>query len=84
MRLIDLDKAIPELKTLPEQDRLELMGVYDLLKSMPTIDVELVVHGHWIESGNSKWKRCSICSWASQYYYKYCPWCGAKMEEEQE
>ena len=43
MRLIDADETISELKTLPEQERLEFMGLFDLIKSMPTIDAEPVV-----------------------------------------
>lgn len=41
-RLIDMDNTISELKTLPEQERLEFIGVYDLLKSMPSIDAKPV------------------------------------------
>lgn len=40
MRLIDADETISELKRLPEQERLEYMGVYDLLKSVPTVDAK--------------------------------------------
>ena len=43
VRPIDANKTIFELRTLPEQERLEYMGVYDLLKSIPTLDYELVV-----------------------------------------
>lgn len=43
MRLIDVDITISELKTVPRQKKLEYMGIYDLLKSMPTIDAEPVV-----------------------------------------
>lgn len=83
MRLIDADKAISELKELPEQEWLEYMGVYDLLKSQLTIDAEPVV-------------RCKNCKYFIKYYnrpmckYKdvltavkenhYCS-AGAKMDE---
>lgn len=81
MRLIDVNDTISELKTLPEQDRLEYMGVYDLLKSMPAIDAEPVVHGHWIQKGFDC--VCSNCgSFNGAFGIKYCSDCGAKMDEE--
>lgn len=94
MRLIDVDKTISELKALPEQERLEYMGFYDLLKSIPTIDAKLVVHAHWEDKCVRDW-HCSNCAYDIQklrfvdgYYYndlpEYCPGCGAKMDEETE
>lgn len=47
----------------------------------PTLDYEPVVHAHWSDA-NGKWKKCSNCFRSNQYYSKYCPWCGAKMDEE--
>lgn len=49
----------------------------------PTLDYEPVVHAHWIDADYGKWKKCSHCFRTNQYYSKYCPWCGAKMDEEQ-
>lgn len=90
MRPIDLDKAISELKTLPEQDRLELMGVYDLLKSMPTIDVEPVVRCKDCRYGTQSkqepkdyFVRCIQNPFYPEHFHKnhYCGF-GAKMNEE--
>ena len=46
---------------------------------------ELVRHGHWKEDGARIKDQCSVCglsvNW-SQYKTPYCPFCGAKMDEE--
>lgn len=62
------------------------------VKELPTIDAVPVRHGKWIDEGrydkffpHHRW-RCSECG---EYVYeidvpwfKYCPECGAKMDEE--
>ena len=40
---IDRESLISNLKDLPEQERIEYMGIYDLVKSQPTADVVEVV-----------------------------------------
>lgn len=52
------------------------------------VDVAPVRHGSWIncewvESG-FKFVRCSECNHADMdsRLYKYCPWCGARMDGE--
>lgn len=80
MRLIDLNNAISELRNLPEQERLEYMGVYDLLKSMPTIEAEPVVHGHWVKRYKSKYYHCSVCGGLVEDEWHNCPHCRAKMD----
>ncbi len=55
--------------------------VNSFIISAPTLDYEPVVHAHWSDA-NGKWKKCSNCFRSNQYYSKYCPWCGAKMDEE--
>lgn len=98
MRLISADKTISELSALPEQERLEYMGVYDLIKSIPTIDAEPVVCckncKHWKQeeshTGNNGASFCK-CGWFSSYqnvnggiYTSKDDFCsyGAKMDEE--
>lgn len=53
-KYIDADLLKSELKALPEQERLEYMGVYDCINSIPTADVEEVVH-------------CRDCKWWEKY-----------------
>ena len=42
-RYIERDKLINELQHLPEQERLEFMGVYDCVKTTPTADVVEII-----------------------------------------
>ncbi len=57
---------------------------------VPAADVAPVVHGHWIRFKESDTcyvhMRCSACSayWSDPShadYFRYCPNCGAKMDE---
>lgn len=59
-----------------------------VIEKMPTVDAAPVVHGRWIERpfllGTTH-----VCSECNDYYgmpheiFKYCPNCGAKMDEEE-
>ena len=61
MAYIEQEKVISELKNLPEQERIEYMGIYDCIKSVPTADVVEVV-------------RCKECKYREKMTYKYI-WC---------
>ena len=94
MAYIEQEAAISELKSLPEQERLEYMGVYDCIKSVPAADVAEVRHGKWIMRGGKF--RCSECDGKAlmqdvggtggfshefeQVKSDFCPHCGAKMD----
>ena len=65
-----------------------------MIEDMPTADVAPVVHGRWIGKpicGNDNC-RCSECgSWhhihanlRGEIMQKYCPNCGAKMDEKED
>lgn len=69
---------------------------YCELKNMPTVEAEPVRHGHWIEHPFSAVFEkvhskdqivCSCCEEAFNAFFneterfKYCPNCGAKMDE---
>jgi len=54
------------------------------------IEAEPVKHGQWIESWGGKWHSCSVCGGILPFNFKgediitkYCPHCGAKMDEEE-
>ena len=54
-----------------------------LMKNAPTIDAEPVRHGQWIDTGSGQ--KCSVCGeiqYGYDNYRYYCPYCGAKVEEE--
>ena len=56
-----------------------------IIDSVKTADVAPVVHGHWM-TGTTKWGllpyQCSACKEFEEGSTKYCPDCGAKMDEE--
>lgn len=89
MRLIE-EKVLKEYQMQIPPEWLEnhlniVKGMIEIftnaIEAQPIIDAEPVIHAHWI-TGNRKWKKCSNCFRSNQYYSKYCPWCGAKMDEE--
>lgn len=53
------------------------------LENLPAADVEAVRHGEW--NANYEYEDfinadCSVCGKKSDYMYKYCPFCGARMD----
>ena len=64
--------------------------ILDIIEAAKPADVAPVVHGRWIKVkhpyGNVNWyKKCSICDKCIDWQdYKYCPHCGAKMDESEE
>ena len=57
---------------------------YDVL-NFPPADVEPVRHGHWDDSFDGITPFCSVCGQTHMCINrtpKYCPHCGAKMDEE--
>lgn len=49
-------------------------------------DVAPVVHAHWIVR-SAEWRfqtECSKCGMGFEHMTQYCPYCGAKMDEEPE
>lgn len=52
---------------------------------LPAADVRPVVHGRKIEDGDiGVFYLCSLCGECLPYGANYCPYCGAKMELEDE
>lgn len=58
---------------------------------VPT-EAEPIRHGHWMLyefAMNNRWRKCSVCGTADEYINnsgleairRYCPYCGAKMDE---
>lgn len=93
MKLIDADKLECVSATLPHEaseDYKEGYGdgmnyVLDIIDDLPTIDP--VKHGRWVDAtkeiGWPVWK-CSVCGGDGRGDYFVCPWCGAKMEGEED
>ena len=57
-------------------------------RHIPSEDVEPVRHGEWYAYDRySQWimhYKCSECNAIADDSYKYCPYCGAKMEVEED
>ena len=98
MRLIDVDAAKAELLCVISitEDIHARSGFFDgirvgykraadRLDTMPTVEERK--QGHWIEKnlGGNTSRTCSCCKtlvFTNSTTFKYCPYCGAKMEGE--
>ena len=92
---IDRD-ALLKHKRYISLDRYEIECIVDvdrIIEATPA-DVAPVKHGKWIgyqtnsfknssEGLKRKFYRCSICHTANAICAKYCPNCGAKMDENE-
>ena len=73
------------LNDAPEQVSYSREDAADCIRYMDAADVAPVVHGRWLygdyyDIGDV----CSECDWDSQMThpsYRYCPNCGARMDE---
>lgn len=93
MRLIDADALKAKLQISPHNRGLEgyAAGYHDArcvdidaIDCAPTIDPE-VRHGHWIFHDMMTlyvWK-CSECKGNSEQRFAYCPYCGARMDGDE-
>lgn len=99
MRLIDADELLLNNTWLWYDENGNHTIVGEAIENAPTLDAELVKHGHWISidgDGDSPYK-CSVCGgvkvnengeWldiCQQEWCKmpYCAVCGAKMDERE-
>ena len=80
MRAIDADALLKKDEWLTwDGDSYNVVHVIDVLCA-PTLDVEPVRHGYWIE-GRDGSCMCSECGKVSRYEIGYyCSKCGAKMD----
>ena len=95
-RLIDAEKLWKAITTRIEE-YCDIADLIEIIETQPTVDAEPVRHGHWLAVkgwddviGELDNAECSVCHetqegeyWAKTYY-KYCPNCGAKMDEVEE
>ena len=96
MRLIDVDYLLKELEDwqadLDDAISGRQLGVTDAMViayQIPIVDAVPVRHGRWIpEAYDDMFCYCSECG-THEYketievlHYDYCPYCGAKMDEE--
>lgn len=85
MRLIDVDETIINFgfewdDISPTRDEF-----VSFLKKQPTIEAKPVVHAHWKRYPDCGVTKCSNCGWSIEECWdsKWCPECGAQMDEEE-
>lgn len=94
MRPIDADKSDEIIIFDKQNELIQCSAIVDyckrqreFLNKFPTLDVELVRHGWWVYDHWCEFK-CSCCGHFSSTNprgkEKYCPNCGAKMDEVSE
>lgn len=90
-KYIDRELLINEIcKNRLMSKELVAQKILHIINEQPTVNVEEVRHGKWINHSGGEWG-CSSCanivftegSWETPYD-NYCPYCGAKMDKEQE
>lgn len=90
MRLIDADGLVREICREECERAYEdcdyTCSMVAPVVNAPTIEAEPVRHGRWFKkpakyNGESRCSYCSECLYTGRKSWKYCPNCGAKMEE---
>lgn len=77
-----MDSKIPPIENL-------VISIMMTIQEQPTMDALPVRHGQWdyVTVVNGGFWRCSNCGTSSEvlgvkYLYRYCPFCGAKMDAD--
>lgn len=88
-RYIDAEKLIKHIMENSahwQKNEWYTVGALAAIARTPTADVQEVKHGHWEYHGRDITHYCSVCGEAIPlgYEFLYCPYCGAKMDEEEE
>lgn len=87
MKLIDADKLEPH--EIYEDNGFTEVVYMDDIREMPTVDAEPIRHGYWeahaVSIKGVPTEVCSVCGeWTYGDCVRFCPNCGAKMDEEVE
>ncbi len=87
-KYVDEMSKHPSTKDIDYYDA--LMDAEDVIDDLPSADVAPVRHGRWIkdkiQNHVEKTYHCSKCdyqAWGENEKTRYCPNCGAKMDEEE-
>jgi rubredoxin len=80
--LISRKEAIDAFTGMPP-DFYHTSYIVSTINSLASMDA--VVHGRWIYRDDDyyPWLECSVCNWeySGVKRYRYCPNCGAKMDD---
>lgn len=94
MQTIDVKAAREYVMANYPNDPLLRSIAFSLLEQLPKADAAPVVHAHWDEwwpgdcalimTGEEKLYQCSACTakYSDVENFRYCPHCGAFMDEE--
>ena len=93
MRPIDADALIQKWENVHSKDTsfaMAVIGAINDVKHAPTIDAEPVIHGKWLTAYGEHISFgvrphvsfCSQCNEVTAFKYRYCPNCGARMDEK--
>lgn len=87
MRTIDADETYNVLTDYYHQrTEIQHKALKEAIERVPTVDAEPIKHGHWEHGEDVFGMYCQCSECGNQYYgsyeFKYCPNCGAKMDEE--
>lgn len=86
---IDRDIAVKAVMAAKWESGSDGAVAMEIVAASPAVDVEPVRHGRW-EKGDQfpGWLCCSACrdafvlpEWVNRNKWKFCPNCGAKMDE---
>lgn len=82
-RLINIDE-LPNFEVLCSDGKKYVLLPFEHLTDIPTVDATTVVHGKWTTTDTllGRCCVCSVCGSCPTMEYKYCPYCGAKMDGE--
>ena len=69
---------------MADNKMISIDALREFIMNRPVADVEEVKHGQWIFDIRTIIPRCSVCGEdaIAETVSPYCPWCGAKCEEE--
>ena len=89
-RYADVDKLIWQVQNSDKYGTITKQVFISLLQNSETEDVAPVIHAHWalyLDENNCTYGNyaCTNCHTIQGLMkYRYCPYCGAKMDEEVE
>ena len=76
-------KAMEAWSSRYDEQRRGILSSKNIINDLPSADVQLVRHGHWII--NTYNIQCSECGRIEEIYpSEYCMHCGARMDEREE
>ena len=81
-RYIDANKIVYAYLPIPAIG--DIYVTKSKIDEIPTADVRELVHGKLIKTGR-RYPYCSVCDTSlERSYFKFCPYCGAVLDEGEE